>query len=284
MEGKSKTILIGVISVVIIGIGAGLLYWYYQRPFKVFPSKEEQASGKPSLPSAPGTGPEAQKEAPPPSPTATTPLPDLNQSDGYVRELMKGLSSHAKLAAWLKIENIIRVITASVDNIAKGLSPRPHLGFLSPGKAFMVNEKAGKLYIDPQSYTRYDLVANVFSSLDPPKTIKVYLELEPLFQQAYRKLGYPSGDFRDTLIQAIKRLISTPVVQREFLVKEAEKGINYQIVEEDLEALSAAQKHLFRMGPNNTRKIQKKLREMVLALGVPEDQLPKIIIYIPKVK
>jgi hypothetical protein len=284
MEEKSKKILIGVVSVVIIGVSAGLLYWYYQRPFEVPPPREEQAPGKPSLPSAPGAVPEAKKELPPPSPTATAPLPDLNQSDDYVLELMKGLSSHAKLAAWLKIENIIRVITASVDNIARGLSPRPHLGFLSPGKAFMVNEKAGKLYIDPQSYTRYNLVADVFASLDASKTIKVYRELEPLFQQAYRELGYPDRDFKDTLIQAIKRLISTPVVQREFLVKEAEKGINYQIVEEDLEGLSPAQKHLLRMGPNNTRKIQKKLREMALTLGVPEGELPKIIIYIPRVK
>ncbi len=280
MEGKSKTILIGVISVVIIAVGAGLLYRYYQRSWEVPPPKEEQVPGKPSSPLTP----EAKKEVPPASPTVTTPLPDLNQSDDYARGLMKGLSPKAKLAAWLKIENIIRVITASVDNIARGLSPRPHLGFLSPGKAFTVNEKEGKLYVDPKSYSRYDLVADVFSSLDASKTIKVYRELEPLFQQAYRELGYPDRDFNETLIQAIKGLISTPVVQREFLVKEAGKGINYQIVEEDLEGLSAAQKHLLRMGPKNTRKIQKKLREMALALGVPENQLPNIIVYIPKVK
>jgi hypothetical protein len=29
------------------------------------------------------------------------------------------------------------------------------------------------------------------------------------------------------------------------------------------------------MGPQNTRKIQKKLREMVLLLGTSENQLPK---------
>jgi len=33
------------------------------------------------------------------------------------------------------------------------------------------------------------------------------------------------------------------------------------------------------MGPENTRKIQAKLREMASALGVPENQLPKTPTY-----
>jgi len=36
------------------------------------------------------------------------------------------------------------------------------------------------------------------------------------------------------------------------------------------------------MGPKNTQKIQQKVREIVLALGVPETQLPQPQIYIPR--
>jgi len=46
------------------------------------------------------------------------------------------------------------------------------------------------------------------------------------------------------------------------------------MADEDLENLSDAQKHLLRMGPQNTRKIQNKLWEMAVALGVPKSQLP----------
>jgi len=38
--------------------------------------------------------------------------------------------------------------------------------------------------------------------------------------------------------------------------------------------LNEVQKHMLRMGPQNTRKVQQKLREMALALGVPENTLP----------
>jgi len=36
------------------------------------------------------------------------------------------------------------------------------------------------------------------------------------------------------------------------------------------------------MGPENTFKIQKKLREIALALEIPENQLPKSVIYYPE--
>jgi len=40
-------------------------------------------------------------------------------------------------------------------------------------------------------------------------------------------------------------------------------------------SLDDAQKDLLRMGPQNIRKIQKKLREIAVALGVSENQLPR---------
>ncbi len=105
-------------------------------------------------------------------------------------------------------------------------------------------------------------------------------EFNPLFQEAYRELGYPQGDFQVVLIQAMKELLKVPVVDGEIQVKEA--VVSYWLVDDTLEDLSDAQKHLLRMGPQNTRKIQKKLQEMALLLGVPESQLPRIKTYAPK--
>lgn len=98
--------------------------------------------------------------------------------------------------------------------------------------------------------------------------------MKPLFQQAFRKLGYPDRDFQDTLIEAMINLLATPVVEKDIILIDSEKGINYLMVDEVLEKLNPAQKHLLRMGPENTLKIQKKLREIALGLGVPDQQLP----------
>jgi hypothetical protein len=108
--------------------------------------------------------------------------------------------------------------------------------------------------------------------LDASKAVGLFKEFNPLFQEAYRELGYPQGDFQAALIQAMKELLAVPVVEGGIQVKEA--VVSYWVVDDTLEDLSEAQKHLLRMGPQNTRKIQKKLREMILLLGVPENKIP----------
>lgn len=52
-------------------------------------------------------------------------------------------------------------------------------------------------------------------------------------------------------------LLATPVVEKDIILIDSEKGINYLMVDEYLEKLNPAQKHLLRMGPENTLKIQK---------------------------
>jgi hypothetical protein len=179
-------------------------------------------------------------------------------------------------------------ITAEVDNIAEGQSPRASLKFLAPQKEFSVQKKGEKLYINPQSYTRYNLVVDVFESLSAEGIVRVFKEFKPLFQEAYRELGYRDRDFQDTLVRAIKELLRAPVVKGGILLEESEeKVISYSAVtmaDEKLEDLSDAQKHLIRMGPKNTAKIQGKLREIAQALGVPKNQLPKSRVYTSTVK
>jgi len=164
-----------------------------------------------------------------------------------------------------------------VDNIAEGKSPRKQLKFLDPKKPFTIIEKQERIFLNPQSYRRYDVVADAFSSLDAGGVVRLFLELKPLFQEAYKELGYPNQDFQNTLIRAIKELSAAPIVEGD--IKLEEGVASYYMANEDLEELSDAHQHLLRMGPQNTRKIQKKLKEIAVALGVPENQLPESKVY-----
>ncbi len=277
MEEQKKWIVIGVLFIILILICAGGVYWYYY--------KTKQASQALEKPKA--------EEAPPPAegkpeekPVTAEPikLPSLDQSDDFARQLLKGLSPHGKMGDLLKSKNIIRVITAAIDNIAAGKSPRANLGFLFQGHVFPVSEKGEKIYLDPKGYERYDLLADAFVSLNTDRIIQAYEKAKPLFQDAYRELGYPQKDFHATLIQAIQRILEAPTVETEILLKEEGKGVNYLYADGGLEDLNDVQKHMLRMGPKNTRKIQEKLREIALALGVPESQLPKAKSYASKMK
>ncbi len=268
MDNHNKSIWIGVIVLACAVIALGVYFFFFYQP-----AREPLPSARPTVkellpPPSEKAAKEEEKEA------SLLPPVELDESDELVRQQAKDLSSHPRWAIWLKIKDLIRKMTAAVDNIAQGLSPRAEFRFLAPQKAFTVLKKGGKLYLDPQSYHRYNLVADVFHSLDAEASVKVYRLLRPLFQKAYRELGYPEREFQEAILQAMVELLRTPVVKGEILLEEEEKVVTYQMSDYSLENLHEAQKHLLRMGPENTRKIQGKLREIARALGVPENQLP----------
>lgn len=201
----------------------------------------------------------------------------LDNSDDVVSKLVRELSSHPQLAAWLMNKDLIRKFTVVIENIVKNASPRSHVKFLAPKADFQVIEKNGKLYVNPESYRRYDLIAEVFASLDPQGCAELYKQLKPLIQEAYQELGYPTQDFDEALFNAFIILLKTPVVEGDILLEK--KVIRYKMMDRKLEKLSTAQKHMLRMGPQNMQKIQGKLREIARALGMPDNQLPQPSVY-----
>jgi hypothetical protein len=185
---------------------------------------------------------------------------ELDKSDELVRRLAGGLSSRPELARWLLSEQLIRNFVAAVENIAAGHSPRAQIPFFTPNGPFAVTEEDGETFADPRSFRRYDLFADVFTSLDTEGTITLYRQLTPAISEAYKELGHADGRFHPTLERAIAELLRVPVVEERIWLDP--QLITYKMVDPGLEGLSAAQKHLLRMGPDNVRSIQAKLREI----------------------
>ncbi len=185
---------------------------------------------------------------------------ELDKSDELVRRLAGGLSSRPELARWLLSEQLIRSFVAAAENIAAGHSPRAQVPFFTPNGPFAVIEEDGETFADPGSFRRYDLFADVFTSLDTEGTITLYRQLTPAISEAYKELGHADGRFHPTLERAIAELLRVPVVEERIWLEP--QLVTYELVDPGLEGLSAAQKHLLRMGPDNVRSIQAKLREI----------------------
>lgn len=190
----------------------------------------------------------------------------LGTADPVLREMAAGLSSRPELARWLASEDLIRRVVASVDNIARGKDPRVHLDFLKPLGHFRVLKKGTRLIIDPACYRRYDTVAGVIESVDTPGLVLLYHQIEALLEEADREISPPGENFRQHLAQAIDQLLLVPVLTSD--VEVTEKVVTYVYVDPQMEALSAAQRHFLRMGPDNVRIIQAKLLEIKSALGL----------------
>ncbi len=224
--------------------------------------------------------------APPPEPTATppvaTPTPSLAEqlserlrgvtlgtSDAVVRELVSELSARPELAKWLASDDLVRRFVASVNNVAEGASPKTHLEFLRSSEPFRVEERGDRLVIDPRSWERYDTVADVVTSLDVEGTVALYRELEPLMVGAHREIAPPNVTFRERLDAAFAALMAVPVPDRPVEVEP--KVVTYTYADATLEGLTGAQRQFLRMGPDNVRRVQAKLREIRAALEREEE-------------
>lgn len=231
----------------------------------------------PPAPVATTSGPTAVAKGPPrslggePEPVA---VPPLGESDPLVRTLVRALSNHPTIAAWLATNGLIRNFTVAVANIADGVAPAKQLSALRPSAAFLVVESGGKSYIDPRSYNRYTALADAVASVDPAGAARLYATLKPRIEEASGELGLPARRFDEVLEQAFVAVLRTPTPDRPLQVRPNDVGIGYGFVDPPLEGLSAAQKPLVRMGPRNARIIKTRLREIALALGIPAAQLP----------
>jgi hypothetical protein len=260
---SENRVIIGIFVALVVVLAAVFGWWYLSRD-KVDEPLETTVAATPT-------------PVPEPTPTLEERLSSrlsgttLATSDLVVRELVSEISSHPKLAAWLVNEDLVRRFVASVDNIASGVSPRAHLDFLRPKEGFEVDQRRnGVLVIETDSYGRYDLVAQVFTSLDTEGTVALYRELKPLVDEAYAEIGPADAKFDDRLDRAFDRLLAVPVLEGPAEVEQL--IVTYVWADDELEALSGAQRHFLRMGPENVSLIQAKLGELRAALAdQPED-------------
>ena len=225
-------------------------------------------------PGAP-VSPRAPTGAPAPVPVATvaavpTPsparieLPPLNASDVIVRGWIAALSGNRDFARWLIPDQLIRKFVASVDNIAEDEDPIENIRHLAPPTRFQAMGPTHALVADPKSYHRFDAFASVAASIDATAAARLYLNLGPLFDEAYAELGHSKGEFHQTLLRALGQLLATPVSPRRFdLVRQK---VSFAFADPQLEALAPAQKMMIRMGPDNRAKVQAKLEEFRAAL------------------
>ncbi|MFW6124182.1 MAG: DUF3014 domain-containing protein [Acidobacteriota bacterium] len=250
MEEKKKVIWTGIVFVLLV---AAVIVIFYLATHKKSPEVQkapEIIEKKPmELPEQETAGEE------PVEPIDIS----LEESDEFIRDIVREISSDPQISEWMKIDHIIKKFVAAVDNIANGLSPRKQIEFFEPKGEFLAKKKGEKYIIDEDSYKRYNPVANAFNSIKTKDTVKLYRRYEPLIQEAYKELGYPENDFNVTLNRAIKELLAVPVIEGDIVL--ISKLKSFELEDSELEEMSQAQKHLFRMGPENIKKVQQKLRE-----------------------
>jgi hypothetical protein len=188
--------------------------------------------------------------------------------EGLFRAAVATLSTHPALASYLVHDRLLRRFVRAVDAVAGGYSPADEVDFLEPARPFIVREDEGQLVIAAGSFRRYNVVTQVFDSLDTEASVDIYRRFRPRLEAIYREVGWANDDFDTRLREAVDHLLEVTVPSGRIEVEQ--RAIAYAFAEDGFENLTGAQKHLLRMGPRNAGLVQAKLRELRDAMGWPQ--------------
>lgn len=258
--------------VVIVAIAVGVFIWHKatQTATAPAPASPSSASARTAGPASPSTAirhPIAQAA---PAPATTAPLPALDASDSSVADELLRLAGDP-LNALLHREQIIRHVVATVDALPRESVGANILPVRTPKGAFLVEQGAGGTTISPRNAQRYAPYMRVLEKVDPHALVAWYVAHYPLFQQAYRDLGYPKGYFNDRLVVAIDDMLAAPEPNAPIAV--VQPKVFYRYADADLEARSAGQKMMMRLGAADEAKVKAKLRAIRAQLtgaGLPQ--------------
>jgi hypothetical protein len=182
------------------------------------------------------------------------------RSPDVIEAIVKELSTHPQFAAWLIRDDLLRRFVSAIESIAEGYSPRDELQFVGPMAPFVVQKFGEELVISPGCFHRFDVITDVFCSLDTSGAVTAYRYLKPNIAELHRSISWVSPDFDERLLAAIDHLLEVPVDEEPLTVKRG--VVRFTFVDDDLERLTDAQRQLLRMGPENARRIQLKLSEL----------------------
>ncbi len=216
--GISRGAMVAAAVLIALALGGGW-YWWQQRKPAVPPLPTAVTEPAP-VAAAPAPPPPAASEPAiqhpieaPPAATAEAPR-TLDQSEGVIVQALSALLGSKPGASMVRRDDFVRRAVATIDNLGRAHAA-PRLWPVNPmaGK-FSVEPVDGKQVISQANSVRYSAFVAFAESLDSARAATLYKQNYPLFQTAYKELGYPSGYFNDRLVAVIDQLLATPRTRR----------------------------------------------------------------------
>lgn len=210
----------------------------------------------------PGSGRVDRPKSPaPPAQASAAPEPrDVSASDDNVREEMFAVFGEEPVESFLVPDRVIQNIVATIDSLDREPVPLRFRAVTNVPEVPIVRHDGDTITLSPDNAARYGAVIGALEKADAQQIAAVYLRYYPLFQQAYREMGYPKSYFNDRVVKVIDHLLATPDVAGP--IELVRPKVLYQFADPALEERSSGQKTMIRIGPDHAAVVKAKLREV----------------------
>lgn len=194
---------------------------------------------------------------------APEPLPELADSDAEVTQDLADIAGTARIADYLLVDQVISRAVASIDSLTSRQVP-VHINPVIPAEdKFAVETEGDKTVLSEANFARYDGYIEMLQEMDTGALVAFYDRYYPLFQQAWEQNG-GQGSFNDRVLAVIDNLLATPDPAGPIYLVKPEAVYLYE--DPQLEAMTAGQKILVRMGSANAAVVKEKLAALKAAL------------------
>ncbi|MHC1480468.1 DUF3014 domain-containing protein [Frateuria aurantia] len=258
-RSKSTGPWLVILAVVVVIVGS-LLIWR-----KLHPAAEADVASSSSVavPAAASTlAPAVQhpvSQAPAAAGSSGQPLIPL-EHPGPEEALssLRALFTRSLLDSVLVDSDLVQRCVSTIDALPRQMVPLFSLPLRLPQGSFQVQQTPTGPVISPANARRYERYLRLLEQADPHAVVSWYLQHYTLFQQAYRDLGYPHAYFNDRLIAVIDHLLTAPNVNGQVALISVPPL--YRYVNPQLQDLSAGQKLMIRLGPDDEARVKARLR------------------------
>ena len=256
-----RTTLYSAIAVAVVAAGGAIYYFEFMKKPAPPPPPAAQAPAQ--------AAPEPEKEHHPIVSAPEKPLPKLAESDSEMASALAGVVGKGPIDQMLVPEMVIRHIVVTIDNLPRNKVAEQMRPLRSVSGETVVVTSGDTTTLGAENSARYAAVMKLIQSTDTKQLGALYIRYYPLFQQAYEDLGYPGQYFNDRLVEVIDHLLQTPDLHQPIQLKQGK--VFYEYADPALEARSAGQKLLMRMGPQNEGVIKAKLKELRVYVTTSQD-------------
>jgi hypothetical protein len=260
----TKTATIALAALLGAALAGGFFWWQLSGG---------DASSQPQVPAQVAAPVIASVAAAPSAPAILHPVPAAEPGASAVpsfEDALVELFGRKSVAALFRTDDFERRFVATVDNLGRSSAPASLWPMNPAGGRFQVADAGPAQVIQADNSLRYVPYVLLLERLDLRLAVQTYARHYPALQQEYEELGFPNRYFNDRFIEVLDQLLATPDGTSALRVhrppingpQPARPWLLYEFDDPALQALSAGQRTLLRMGPVNERRVKVRLAEL----------------------
>ena len=178
----------------------------------------------------------------------------------------------AQLRKYFNLQEQARRLVITVDNLPREHVPSQLRITRGVPELLRVQKDGETITLDPSNYERYDRIISYVEKMDARKIGRLYAKFYPLLQRTYEETGFPEERFHDRVPAALDDMMDAP--RPTGPIRLVQPKVLYRFEDDHLESLSAGQKIMIRVGPENAARLRKVLARVRAAIAArdPDEQ------------